>query len=153
MEGNVNQPPQVPSQAQVKQALADVPGLKCKFCQAPISDNEYFCHACGKKLKEPPFKFSWTKIIGIMLLSVLLPPLGIFPGIRHLRMPDQRAKIVGATAIVLTILATIITIKIFADYMNSLNSQLGQMNSLQEFINSPTGSVQDQAKQLQNLEQ
>lgn len=124
----------------------------CKYCKNPIAENFYFCPNCGKKLKEPPFKFSWEKTIVIVLESILLPPLGLFPGIRHLRMKETGAKILGMAALVITTISTIIMIIFLKNYINNVNKQLNDVNYLQNIMENPSGSVQNQAEQLQNLE-
>jgi len=104
-----------------------LPNPICKKCQSVVGDNFYFCPNCGKKLKEPPFKFSLSNTVGNTLVSILLPPLGFLPGIKHLLMHDQKAKILGLLYITLTIIATVITIKIMVDYFNNLNKMLNDI--------------------------
>src|SRR4051794_33424105 len=78
----------------------------CPFCKAQITPELNFCPVCGKQLKELPFGISLGKQIGIYLMSVLLPPLGLWPGIKYLMKKDSKAKMVGAIAIILTIIGT-----------------------------------------------
>lgn len=123
----------------------------CKYCKAQISDTFYFCPNCGKKLKEPPFKFSWGKTIAIILESALLPPLGLFPGIKHLRMKETGAKILGLLAIVITIISAVVTTIYFVNFVNSLSKTYGDIYQTQNVINNPSGSAQNQVEQLQKL--
>lgn len=117
--------------------------MTCTNCNAQILDNYYFCPNCGKKIKEPPFKFSNHQAVKIILLSILVPPFGIFPSIKYLLVTDMKAKIVGAVGIVLNIviltLATIYLIK-------SINQTMDQINAL----TNPQGSIQNQIQTLQN---
>ena len=75
----------------------------CPVCKFGIVEGYVFCPHCGTKLKDVPFTISLEKQIGIYLLSFFLPPLGLFPGIRYLKNPDEKAKHVGLIAIFLTI--------------------------------------------------
>lgn len=122
----------------------------CKNCHMKILGDYYYCPNCGKKIKEPPFKFSALKTTGIMLESVLLPPLGLFPGIKYLRYKDPVAKAIGITAIVITIIATILMCIFLKNYIDTVNKQLNDVNYLNNIYNNPSGSVQNQVQQLQN---
>ncbi len=125
----------------------------CKYCKNPVAESFYFCPNCGKKLKEPPFKFSWGKTIVILLESILLPPFGIIPGIRYLLKNDNKAMIVGLTAIILTFLSTGITIIYSINFINKTVSTYNNMGQTQNEINNPSGSAQNQIEQLQNANQ
>lgn len=143
-------------QTPVKQMMVDIknaPNLTCRFCMAPTPPGVFFCPTCGKKLQEPPFTFSWAKFIGNMTLTILLPPMGIFPGIRHLRKDDQTAKILGITYIIVTVIATVVMLKITMDFVNNINEELNSTYLMQDYLNNPSGSVENQAEQLQQLEQ
>ncbi|MBI2621555.1 MAG: zinc ribbon domain-containing protein [Candidatus Levybacteria bacterium] len=94
----------------------------CKYCKAPISDTFYFCPNCGKKLKEPPFRFSWGKTIVIVLESIFLPPLGLIPGIRYLLKDNTKAQILGLAAIVITFISTGIVIIYSINFINSVQN-------------------------------
>ena len=108
--------------------------LTCKFCSFPISENFYFCPNCGKKLKEPPLSTSIGKQIGVYALSIFLPPLGLWPGIKYLLQKERSAKAIGLVAIILTIISTILTI-----YLT-----IG-------FLSNPLGQDSASFKELQNL--
>jgi uncharacterized membrane protein YqaE (UPF0057 family) len=99
----------------------------CPFCHFPLTQSYYFCPNCGKKLNEPPI--TTLKEIGVYLLSIFLPPLGLWPGIRYLFSKNQRTRRAGIIAIILTILSTIITIWLTMAFMGQLTQSLtGQMN-------------------------
>jgi hypothetical protein len=102
----------------------------CPFCHFQLLQNYYFCPNCGKKINEPPI--TTVKEIGVYLLSIFLPPLGLWPGIRCLFSKSQRTKKVGAIAIVLTILSTVITIWLSVAAFNSLSQSVSsQLNQVQ----------------------
>jgi hypothetical protein len=99
----------------------------CPFCHFPLSGTFYFCPNCGKRINEPPITIA--KQIGIYLISVFLPPLGLWPGIKYLFSKDQKTKRVGTIAIVLTILSTVITIWLTMAFLNQITQSLtGQMD-------------------------
>ncbi len=100
----------------------------CPSCGFNLTDNYYFCPNCGKKLKEPPISF--TKEIGIYAFSLLLPPLGLLPGIRYLMQADPKIKRVGLIAVVLTIVSTVFTLWITMGMLNSFTQALGQYQNL-----------------------
>jgi len=104
----------------------------CPFCHFSISGPVYFCPNCGKKINDPPI--TTIKQIGVYLLSILLPPLGLWPGIKYLFSKDQKTRTVGVIAIILTILSTIITlwlsVALFNNLSQSVNSQLNQYQGL-----------------------
>ncbi len=107
----------------------------CKFCGQTVATNYYFCPYCGKKLIEPPI--SAIKEIGVYLLSVFLPPLGLWPGVRYLLQKNPKAKRVGTIAIILTIISSVVTIWLsviaFNGLSQTLNSQLNNQSQLQNF--------------------
>ena len=102
----------------------------CPACHFPLSENFYFCPNCGKKIKELIASVAIGKQIAIYLLSLFLPPLGLFPGIKYLLQKDQKRKMVGVVAIALTILSTVITVWITINLTKTINTQLNQYNNL-----------------------
>lgn len=107
----------------------------CPHCSAPVPQGSYFCPNCGKQLQEKPLSTSAMKQIGVYALSLLLPPLGLWPGIKYLRQQDDKAKMVGWVAIILTILSTVVSLILYVQLMHvisqTLNSQLGVYQQLQ----------------------
>lgn len=103
--------------------------ITCPKCGAINFVSSNFCQACGKQLREVPLSTSVAKQLGIYLLSFFLPPLGLMPGIKYLRVHDSKANIVGLIAIILTIVSIILTFWTFSGLINSytklLESQLG----------------------------
>jgi uncharacterized membrane protein YqaE (UPF0057 family) len=104
----------------------------CKFCGQTVLANYYFCPYCGKKLIEPPI--TAMREIGVYLLSVFLPPLGLWPGIKYLTQKNEKAKRVGTIAIILTIISVVVTIWISIGLVNnisqSLSTQMGGYSNL-----------------------
>ena len=108
--------------------LNDMDQKICPSCRLSLSENFYFCPNCGKKIKEPPVSTTALKQIGIYLLSIFLPPLGLWPGIKYLLQKEQKAKTIGIIAIILTIISTAVTFWISIDFFNQLNKIIGTQN-------------------------
>lgn len=98
----------------------------CSKCKSPVSESYYFCPNCGKSLKLRPSATSALTQIGIYLLSVFLPPLGLWPGIKYLRTENGKAKVIGAVAIFLTIVSTALTILLTMGAINKLTQTMTQ---------------------------
>lgn len=97
----------------------------CPYCKSNISVMDFYCPVCGKNLKEKTLSTSISKQLFIYLLSLFLPPFGIWPAIKYLRQPDEKSKKIGVTAIILTLISIGITIWISVGILNSLQDQLG----------------------------
>lgn len=80
------------------------------------------------QLKDKSLSTTIARQVFIYLLSFLLPPLGLWPGIKYLRQEDEKSRMIGFIAIFLTIISTAITIWLtvgFIDVFNqSINSNL-----------------------------
>lgn len=104
----------------------------CRFCNSPVSNNFFFCPTCGKKLHEPLITIA--KQLGIYALSILLPPLGLWPGIKYVFQKDEKTKAVGIIAIILTVISTIVTLWLFTNTItgiaSGINSPLNQYQNL-----------------------
>lgn len=102
--------------------------LTCPNCHQPVLPEYYFCPNCGKNLKEKLVPVSAWSQIGIYFLSVFLPPLGLWPGIKYVMKESRQAKIVGTIAIVLTVISTIVTLwltyGVFQNYLNTLQQSI-----------------------------
>ena len=108
--------------------------LTCKHCDFPIAENFYFCPNCGKKLKQPPLSTGILRQIYIYGISALLPPLGLWPGIKYLMQPTGKAKIIGLIAIILTVLSIALTIKIAMDILSAQIAIANQQLQLLEGV-------------------
>lgn len=102
--------------------------LHCPTCQYTLQKEYNFCPNCGKKFHEPPQSTDLGRQIVVYLISIFLPPLGLWPGFKYLRQKDKKAKIIGGVAIFLTVASTVISIWMSAvlidQYMGELNSQM-----------------------------
>jgi hypothetical protein len=96
----------------------------CTLCHIPLLDTYFFCPNCGKKIHEPALSTTLLKQLGIYALSIFLPPLGLWPGIRYLRQPDKNAHIVGWIAIFLTVISIVATAWSVMQIINAAQTQL-----------------------------
>jgi hypothetical protein len=116
----------------------------CPFCSFVLTDPEhfFFCPNCGKQLKDKPL--NTIKQIGIYAVSLLLPPLGLFPGFKYLFKTDIRIKIVGIVALILTIVSTVVTVYLLMTLMSNLFGQFnGQSDLYNSFMNGQVNNVYD----------
>jgi len=102
----------------------------CPDCKANLSESDYFCPNCGKKIKEKPLSTTLLKQLSIYFISFFLPPLGVWPGIKYLRQGDEKSKKIGLAAIFLTIISIIITSWLTMNLINSLNKELNNQLNL-----------------------
>jgi len=99
---------------------------KCPRCHTEVRTTDYFCFNCGKNLKPAPPRTDAAAQIILYLKSFLIPPFGIFWALKYLKQSDYKSRVIGITAVILTLVSFIITIKLFNDFMKELNSQLDQ---------------------------
>ncbi len=104
--------------------------LNCHYCGKSLKLTDYFCPNCGKKLKDKPLSATIPRQIFIYLLSLLLPPLGLWPGIKYLRQKDEKLRMIGLAAVILTVISTVITVWITLGFVNTFNQQLNSSLNL-----------------------
>jgi hypothetical protein len=101
---------------------------ECPKCHAPVPPEFYFCPHCGAQIKEQSLSVSLFTQTWIYVVSVLLPPLGFWPGIKYFKNPDPKAKQIGEIAIILSVVATVVTVwltfSFVNDYVNTLNQAM-----------------------------
>ena len=107
----------------------------CPKCQFLILETYFFCPNCGKSLKLESSATSAIKQIGIYALSLFLPPLGLWPGIKYLKAEDPTAKIIGGVAILLTTISIIVTIWLTMGLVNKFNQTLTNQINLNQYQN------------------
>jgi len=106
----------------------------CAYCKGNISSSDYFCPHCGKKLKEKPLSTTFGRQLLVYLLSVFLPPLGIWPAIKYLRQQDKKSKKIGLAALFLTIASIVITSWLTISFINSFRKGLDNQLNLYQGI-------------------
>jgi len=106
----------------------------CPTCHVPLRPTDYFCYNCGANIHPSPPSTSASTQIVLYLKSALLPPLGIFSGLRYLRQSDSKSHYVGITAILITLASIVLAIVLTAKLFNEINRQVNeQMNAIGSF--------------------
>src|SRR5258708_3542812 len=82
----------------------------CPACGKPVPPEFSFCPNCGKQLKDKSLSTTILMQAWLYFMSVFLPPLGLWPGIKYFKSNDPKTQQIGMIVIVLTVLSTIITI-------------------------------------------
>ncbi len=108
--------------------------LTCIYCKGNISPSDYFCPNCGEKIKEKSLSTTIGRQLLVYLLSVFLPPLGIWPAIKYLRQQDKKSKKIGLTALFLTIASIVITSWLTINFINSFREELNNQLNLYQGI-------------------
>lgn len=108
--------------------------LFCLSCRINLDPTFHFCPNCGEKIKDMVMSTSLGKQIGIYLLSIFLPPFGLWPGIKYLRQTNQKAQIIGTVAIILTVVSIGISlwmsISLLKNVQIQVKTQLEQYSGL-----------------------
>ena len=106
----------------------------CPFCHLATTPDEYFCHNCGKKLREKELSTTIGRQIYVYAISVLLPPAGIWWGVKYLRQEDSKSQKIGIAAIILTVASLLINLwfilEFYKSYTQKLNDSMQQINNL-----------------------
>jgi DNA-directed RNA polymerase subunit RPC12/RpoP len=84
------------------------PQITCSHCKNTVSVLDNFCPHCGSKIKEKQISTTLVTQVLIYVFSIFLAPLGLWPAIKYLRQPDAKAKRIGMTALVLTLISVLI---------------------------------------------
>ena len=67
--------------------------------------------------------------VAVYSLSLILPPLGLWPAVKYLRQPDAKSKNIGYAAIVLTVISTAVTVYLSIGLLNTFSTELNsQLN-------------------------
>ena len=103
----------------------DLPQMQslCPQCHQTISPEWYFCANCGKNLKEKPPSTTWLAQTSLYLLSIFLPPLGLWPGMKYVRSSYPPARRVGIIIIVLTAVSLVVGFVILERWLSNAVQQ------------------------------
>lgn len=104
----------------------------CLHCHNLISEIDYFCPNCGKKIKDKPLSTGIGRQIIVYLVSFFLPPFGLPFAFRYFKQHDDKARVIGYVVIVLTAVSVIINIWLIVGFVNqttnSINDAYKQIN-------------------------
>ena len=93
----------------------------------------YFCHGCGKKLREKPPQSSLLAQIHLYCVSFFIPPLGLWRGYPYFKQSDPKLKAIGIIAVVLTLASLGLFILFTIQTVNSVNQQLDALGNVTGF--------------------
>ncbi len=106
----------------------------CSSCHIVVKPSDYFCSNCGKNLHPVPLGVTLLDQIKLYLGSVFLAPMGIIWGMRYLREKEEKSKIVGVIAMLLSVVTLIVAIQYTVNFANTINSQVDkQLQGIEEF--------------------
>lgn len=102
--------------------------IKCKECGREISDEALACPNCGKPQRNKPPSVSLSRQIIVYLVSLFLPPFGLWYAWKYLKQKDGKSKKIGIAAIILTVISIIFTIWFIEGFVNLINQILNSVN-------------------------
>ena len=87
----------------------------CPQCHLAMPAEFYFCSNCGAKLRVPPLSTTAQSQILLYAFSALLPWIAYiavtkWEGIKYFRSSDARAKEIGAVAMAILIVSSVLMI-------------------------------------------
>lgn len=108
--------------------------VSCPLCHMAVRPTDFFCFNCGKNLHTAPLSTSATDQLVLYAKSIFLLPMGFVWGMRYLRQPDQKSKIVGIIAMAITVAVILWLVGYMVGAINSVNTQMGtQFQGLEGF--------------------
>jgi hypothetical protein len=85
------------------------------------------CPYCHQPIKSTTLSTSVSTQIFLYLKTVILPPMGFFWGYRYLQQPDNKSRIVGLAAIIITFIEIIWLIQSSISLINAVTLQMNQL--------------------------
>jgi len=102
--------------------------VKCEECGREISNEALTCPNCGKPQKNHVLSASLSKQMRIYSISLFLPPFGLWYVWKYLKQKDSKSKKIAITALILTIISTVVTIWFTRRLSSSINQTLNSIN-------------------------
>jgi hypothetical protein len=106
---------------------------QCPVCHTMVRQADYFCFNCGANLHPKPPSTSIESQIMLYLGSFFLPPMGVIWGWKYIKAADQKSRIVGYVCFGLTVVAILLIVRSTMSIVNSVNSQMNQIQNLPGF--------------------
>ena len=106
---------------------------RCPKCGTEVSETDIFCPHCGFELKPHAIDTSVAKQVLIYSVSFFLAPFGLHYAFTYLKQSDERARMIGITSLVLTVVAIAIGIIVVQQFFSQAYSQLDLINSVTGF--------------------
>ena len=102
--------------------------IKCPECGHEMSDEAAFCPYCGKPNENRHLSTSFASQAKVYLISLFLPPFGLWYVWQYLRQKDKKSKKIGGVSLVLTIISIFVTILTLNRFINSANQIINSNN-------------------------
>ena len=109
------------------------PLATCTNCALPVLAEFYFCPNCGKQLRVKSITVSVGRQVGLYLLTLFMPPVGIPFAIRYIKQPNKKTKTVGIIILSIVILSigfTLYGYALFIQYFYGMYTKLGSTQML-----------------------
>lgn len=106
----------------------------CPVCKISVTDNDFFCPNCGKKLKDKPVTTGIGKQLVVYSICLFAPPFGLVWAWKYFKLGTAEGKKIGIICIILTVISLVISywsyveMKKFIDGL--VNSQMQQYQNL-----------------------
>ena len=105
----------------------------CPHCGTAVTPDNIFCPHCGKELKPSQPSVTLFSQLTSYLISIFLPPFGLWPAFRYLKQTDPKARRAGIICIVLTVLSLLTTVLLTTYYVQRFNQVMNQeLNQYQD---------------------
>jgi hypothetical protein len=98
--------------------------IPCPNCKNPVDKLVFYCPICGKKIREKPVGTGFWPILGLVALSMLLPPLNLPLSIKYIRAAEPKAKQMGWISLVLMAVSLTIMIWWSVRWAQEVNRQV-----------------------------
>lgn len=91
--------------------------MYCRYCGKEVLDKAIVCSGCGRPIDGPgdiksesesDTRWSLTAMFGIIMTTVVIPPVGLVLGLRGLM--DERRKVQGAVLLTVFVFMTLLWI-------------------------------------------
>ncbi|GEM_PF-1168381 len=94
--------------------------LTCPNCHVDVRITDFYCYNCGTKLHASTTSQSAVGTQALLYVaSALLPPAGLFWGLKYLRKPDSSSKVSGLVMIGITIVVIILSLVVLINFMST----------------------------------
>ena len=102
--------------------------IKCPECGHEMSDQALVCPYCGRPNQNRHPSTSISEQIKVYAVSLFLPPFGLWYSWQYLKQKDKKSKKIGITALILTIISTVIATLMLKELADSVNRSLNSIN-------------------------
>jgi hypothetical protein len=108
--------------------------IPCPFCNKTIDATAYFCPLCGKKVREKPVSTSFWPVAGLMISSILLPPLNLVWTARYLKSSEPKTKRIGIISLIITLIALVVGIWLAVVFAQNVNEQVNKQMKQYQYL-------------------